>query len=102
VANLPDPTRSADHRDYFRTLLEAHFETESYIAAKDGGDQPVFDCSDCGLATYLLAKESVGCALCGLVLDDCARCMTDLTPDNVDPHNSNLCSYCGHLMSKDD
>ncbi len=82
--------------------IEAHFETESYIAMTDGGEQPVQTCSDCGLTTYLLTDERVGCVSCGLILDECARCMTGLTPENVDPHNSNLCSYCGHLMSKDD
>jgi DNA-directed RNA polymerase subunit RPC12/RpoP len=83
-------------------VLEAHFETESYIAATDGGEQPVQVCSDCGLAAYLLTDERVGCVSCGLALDECARCMTGLTPENVDPDNSNPCSYCGHLLWKDD
>jgi hypothetical protein len=83
-------------------LLRAHFETESYIATTDGGEQPVQVCSGCGLAAYLQIEERVGGLSCGLVLDKCGLCMTGLTPENVDPENSNLCSYCGHLLSKDD
>lgn len=82
--------------------LETYFETESYVAMTDGGDQPVLDCPECGLATYLLSEEHVGCVWCGLVLGECGRCMEGLTPDNVSPDNLNLCSYCNHLMQKDD
>jgi uncharacterized protein YbaR (Trm112 family) len=82
--------------------LEAHFESESYIASTDGGDQPVQDCPECGLSTYLLTDDHVGCVWCGLILGECARCMTGLTPENVAPDNHGLCGYCDHLMSKDD
>ena len=83
-------------------ILEAHFDAESHYAAKDGGEQPVQVCSDCGSETYVLTEERVGCLSCGLVLEECARCMTGLTPENVDPDNSKLCGYCGHLFAKDD
>ena len=49
-----------------------------------------------------MTEDYAGCLSCGLVLEKCFRCMTGLTPENVDPDNSHLCSYCGHLMSKDD
>jgi DNA-directed RNA polymerase subunit RPC12/RpoP len=29
--------------------LEAYFETESYIAAKDGGEKPLYNCPECSL-----------------------------------------------------
>jgi hypothetical protein len=83
-------------------VLGAHFAAESYIAMTDGGDPPLVNCSDCGSATYVMTEDYVGCLSCGLVLEKCVRCMTGLTPENVDPDNSHLCSYCGHLMSKDD
>jgi len=82
--------------------LEVLFESESYIASKDGGDQPVQDCPECGLSTYLLTAEHVGCVWCGLVLGECGRCMTGLTPENVAADNHGLCGYCDNLMSKDD
>ena len=68
----------------------------------DGGDKPVLDCPECGLATYLLSKEQVGCVWCDLVLGECGRCMAGLTPDNVSRDNLGLCSYCNHLFQKDD
>jgi hypothetical protein len=46
--------------------------------------------------------ENARCAWCEFELDDCARCGIGLTPDNVSPDNSNLCGYCGNLMTKDD
>ncbi len=82
--------------------LEAYFESESYVAVTDGGDQPVHDCPECGLSTYLLTQEHVGCVWCGFVLGECARCMIGLTPENVSPDNHGLCGYCDNLMSKDD
>ncbi len=82
--------------------LETHFEVESYISFKDGGEELVQTCPECGLTTYLLTEEEVGCAWCRFVLGECARCMTGLTPENVSADNSSLCAYCEHLMSKDD
>ncbi|MDE2012301.1 MAG: hypothetical protein KGJ75_05185 [Alphaproteobacteria bacterium] len=71
------------------------------IAVTDGGEQPVQDCPECGLSTYLLTEDHAGCVWCGLVLGECARCMTGLTPENVSPDNHGLCGYCDNLMSKD-
>jgi hypothetical protein len=82
--------------------LAAHFEWESYVAFDDGGDQPVQVCPSCGVAAYLVTHENPGCVSCGCVLDRCARCMTDLTPENVSPSKSTLCNYCDYMMSKDD
>jgi len=41
--------------------LETLFNTESYIAMTDGGDQPVQTCPECGLNAYLLTEEHGGC-----------------------------------------
>ncbi len=86
----------------FERALEAHYETDSYIAFTDGDDRPVHVCPDCGVEAYLLVEEAVGCAWCNFVLEECARCMTGLTPENVSADNTNLCAYCDHIMSKDD
>ena len=82
--------------------LTAHMEWQSYVAMTDSGDSPLQDCPDCGLSTYVVTEEEIGCVWCGYTLDKCARCMTALMPDNVDFDNHNLCAYCGHLMTKDD
>ena len=82
--------------------LDLHFELESYLAAKDGADAPLDTCPECGVDAYIMSEEEVGCANCGLVLGECGRCHTGLVPSNVDPDSHGLCSYCGHLFSKDD
>ena len=82
--------------------LTARMEWESYVAMTDGGDSPLQVCPDCGLSTYVLCEEEIGCAWCGCTLGECGRCMVSLMPDNVDWDNRGLCGYCGHLMSKDD
>jgi hypothetical protein len=88
--------------DAIQWALEAHFESESYIACTDGGDQPVQDCPECALSTYLLTDDHVGCVWCGLVLGECGRCMTGLSPENVSLDNHGLCGYCANLMFKED
>jgi DNA-directed RNA polymerase subunit RPC12/RpoP len=82
--------------------LQTHFDLDNYIAVKDGGEEVVQTCPDCGLNTYVLSDEETGCAWCELVLDECGRCWASLTPSNVSFDNSAFCSYCDHLLSKDD
>lgn len=82
--------------------LQAHFDLDNYMAAKDGDEGPLQTCPECGLDTYVLSEEETGCAWCELVLDECGLCSTALTPSNVSFNNSAFCSYCDHLMSKDD
>jgi hypothetical protein len=82
--------------------LQLHFEWDSYVAAKDGGDDPLETCPECGVEAYVLDGEEVGCAWCGCVLGECGLCSTGLTPLNVSYDDSSMCSYCDHLMHKDD
>jgi hypothetical protein len=82
--------------------LQMHFDLDNYMAAKDGDEGPLQTCPECGLDTYVVSEEETGCAWCELVLDECGRCSTSLTPSNVSFDNSAFCSYCDHMMSKDD
>ena len=82
--------------------FEVLYEVESYISFKDGGEELMQTCPDCGVAAYLLTEDETGCAWCGLLLEECGRCMTGLTPENVLLDNLGLCAYYEHLMSKDD
>lgn len=82
--------------------LEEHFSTESYIAAKDGGEEPLYMCPECTVNAYVIWDGENACAWCGLSLGECWRCHTSLTPNNVDSDNNESCDYCGHMMSKDD
>ncbi len=82
--------------------LQVHFDLDNYMAAKDGDEGPLQTCPECGLDTYVLAGDETGCAWCEFALDECGICSTPLTPSNVSYDNSAFCSYCDHIMSKDD
>ena len=91
-----------DPQKAMERALELRFEGESHIAGMEGGDGPIGTCPDCDIDTYILSDDEVGCANCGLVLEECGRCHTGLTPWNVDMEKHGLCSYCANLFSKDD
>lgn len=83
--------------------LKLRFEWENYSAAKDGDTGPLETCPECGIEAYISSEDDVGCAWCEFVLsDECGRCCEPLTPSNVSFDNSGMCSYCDHLLSKDD
>jgi hypothetical protein len=82
--------------------LGLYFDWERYIAMKDGGDDFLDTCPECRVEAYICAGDKVGCAWCGCVLGDCDRCYTGLTPSNVSFDDSPVCSYCDHIMHKDD
>jgi hypothetical protein len=48
--------------------LHAHFEWDSYIALKDGGEDLLGICPECGVEVYVCFGDEVGCAWCGCVL----------------------------------
>ena len=69
--------------------MDSIMYAECYIAMTDGGDSPLQACPECGLETYVLSEEEVGCVWCEVgcvwcdcVLDECAVCHVALTPDN--------------------
>ena len=82
--------------------LAARFEWDNYSAKKDGGGAPLQDCPDCGLCTYILNEEHIGCVWCGCTLGTCARCAIHLIPDDIFVDDHNFCSYCSHVLAKDD
>jgi hypothetical protein len=82
--------------------LKLHFAWDSYIAMKDAGEDLLGTCPECGTEAYICLGDEVGCAWCGFVLGDCDLCYTGLTPANVSFHDSSVCSYCDHMMHKDD
>lgn len=85
------------------SALDSRFSAEDHVAIKDGGSPSVYNCPECGVEAYLMIDGETGCAWCEYVLEgECARCSETLTPDNVSFDNSDFCSYCDHVMSKDD
>jgi hypothetical protein len=83
--------------------LDVRFHNENYRAFKDGDIKPLDQCPECGRCTYVIREEHEGCALCEFVLDDaCANCGISLMPSDAHPEDPTLCSYCYHMLTKDD
>jgi hypothetical protein len=83
--------------------LDAHFQVEIYRAFKDGDIPPLDQCPECGRHTYVVGEEHHGCALCEFVLDpSCANCGSTLIASDAHPEDPRLCSYCYHMLTKDD
>lgn len=83
--------------------LDVHFHYENYRALKDGDIKSLDQCPECGRPTYVIWEEYEGCALCEFVLDDfCANCGVSLIPSDAHPEDPTLCSYCYHMLTKDD
>ena len=74
-------------------------DLEMYLVYDDGAEEPYVECPDCGLEAYVVEEQR--CARCGTEYDgSCARCGNGIPPSEL--AFSPLCSYCSHIMSKDD
>jgi hypothetical protein len=92
--------QQAEYADLVERAVDACFAGEHYIAMTDGGDPPVDDCFECGRSTYV--HELDECVACGVTLPHrkCARCGSPIGIYEQDL--GGLCSYCDHIVSKDD
>lgn len=91
-----------DAEQVVETALDEYFSVNDHVAAKDGGEPALYPCPECGVNAYVIFEEENGCAWCHETLGTCYICEEALTPNTVDADNSNLCSYHGHVLSKDD
>jgi transcription elongation factor Elf1 len=83
--------------------LAVQFDVASYLAAKDGDLGPLYQCPECGADAYVLDDGYEGCALCEFILNDnCGMCGTQLIPSDAHPEDPTLCSWCYHMLTKDD
>jgi hypothetical protein len=75
------------------------FGAENHLSVTDGGDPATIECPGCGLHTYLL-EENV-CVVCQESAErECQRCGLSIPYEEID--GSGFCSWCSHMMSKDD
>ncbi|MHC2400283.1 ssDNA-binding Zn-finger/Zn-ribbon topoisomerase 1 [Bradyrhizobium barranii subsp. barranii] len=91
-----------DAHEVIEAALKQHFASDNYIAMTDGGEGALANCPECGYEAYVTNEDENGCAWCQLELDECLRCSTSLTPNYVSWDSNEFCSYCDHVMSKDD
>lgn len=82
------------------SVIENSLAFESYIAATDGADDPLGICPECQKNTYVYSECE--CVICGYKIEytSCASCHAALSIEEQD--NNGLCSYCKHLLDKDD
>ncbi|MCK1341968.1 hypothetical protein IVB38_39885 [Bradyrhizobium sp. 38] len=93
---------NVEAQDLVEGALKALFDGDNHEAYKDGGEPSLGRCPECNLETYVMSGDENACAWCDLELGECLRCSADLTPENVSWDSNELCSYCDHVMSKDD
>ena len=87
-----------DAESFVAAAVESELGWESYIAVKDGGEEPYTTCPSCGEDTYILEEQR--CALCGEEAEhECARCGCSIPSSEL---GGSMCGYCEHMMSKDD
>lgn len=89
-----------DFSEQVAELLEEAYASESFEAAKEGTNPPLYTCPDCGDDTFL--AEDGRCANCGYECEynECAICHQPLGPD--DQEFDGLCAYHSNVMARDD
>ena len=91
---------SWDQGSFFKErVIEEYFSSNKHIAVKDGGEPSNILCPDCCLETYLV-EENV-CVICEASYSrECARCSIEIPAEEID--GSEVCSWCAHMLAKDD
>lgn len=95
--------RSCDTSWTFEDIAESalmdYFGFERYLSMKDGGDLPLIQCPECLRDSYIIEEEY--CPICETKAEhECQRCGMPIPPEEID--GSGFCSFCSHMMSKDD
>ncbi|OGV45134.1 MAG: hypothetical protein A2X46_11000 [Lentisphaerae bacterium GWF2_57_35] len=75
------------------------FASENHLAVKDGGEEATITCPNCSRDTYDLEEDV--CLICEESVErECQRCNCPIPASELD--GSGYCSWCSHMMSKDD
>jgi len=73
----------------------------SVVDIKDGGEEPVGQCPECGNMGYDSVEEQ--CAFCGEQGPyECNVCGATIAPSELDWDEAGMCSHCAYVMNKDD
>lgn len=95
--------RSCDASWEFQDIAEdaiiKYYSFENYLSFTDGSEPAVINCPNCGRETYIL-EENI-CVLCEESFKrECKRCGMEIPVGEID--GSGFCSWCSHMMSRDD
>ncbi len=102
VLNCRICEEETEPEDFIKAILEKRYEIDEFLQAKDGLEPIIYECSDCGLETYIQDALFSGCAWCEYSLGSCGVCEEGLSPNNVCWDNDQLCDRCGYRAFKDD
>ncbi len=92
-----------DAERFVEIVVEAIHGGDDLLAAKDGGEPIINDCPDCGQPAYVQNGEIDFCYFCGeSAASECARCGSPMSVNDVSVNSPSFCSYCDHMMHKDD
>ena len=82
-------------------VVEASYEVDAYIRAKEGMNSSIADCPECGVSAYVETGEISVCFACGeSVSGECVRCGAGIDVNEYNFEYPNLCSYCAHMSEK--
>jgi DNA-directed RNA polymerase subunit M/transcription elongation factor TFIIS len=85
--------------NYAPRALTDHFAADNHYSYKDGGDPATIICPFCFEETYIVAENK--CVLCRESCQTtCSRCDNEIPVCELS--DGRLCSYCEHMISKDD
>jgi len=94
-----------DWDDAIADAVDRALSGDAYVRFKDAGEAgPIYDCPTCERHSYIDFEDA--CAVCGETFDyeaDCMRCSSAIPlEDALAGFDEGLCSYCTHVMGKDD
>ena len=79
--------------------IKDYYSSENHISIKDSGDPVTIECPECSRDAYHLEQNH--CLICGESSPrDCEVCGNSIPASEID--GSGICSWCSHMMSKDD
>lgn len=94
-----------DWDDAIIDAVDRALSNEAYNRSKDAGESgPIYDCPACERHAYIDLEDA--CAACGENFEyeaECMRCSNAIPfEDALAGFDEGLCSYCKHIMGKDD
>ena len=90
---------SNPNAEWMGQILPAHFSGASFLAAKDGGNDPLDTCPECGGSAYV-HSEGV-CLACGFELGDPGECLVCSGPLGLEDYGESLCSYHRYVADRE-
>jgi hypothetical protein len=90
---------SQPNAEWMGQVLPANFGGASFLAAKDGGSDPLDTCPECGETTYVYSEKI--CFACGFELGDPGECLVCGVPLGLEDYDENLCSYHRYVADRE-